>query len=219
MDDEGPKVAQNSDQTPGPVTEKGLPPTGGDPGAGDPFREGLDFTGNKKVRDLFVWKSFNRPQKQYSREVFSTLGAIALLVSIILAFFQEWLAILVTWTAFFLFWQLTKVDPVEVDHKITTEGIVSMNHAYLWSELGPFWFTQKENEDILHVAHYNIFGQLILLINKEDQEKVRNVLAEYLPYIEVPEKSPVEKFSDWFAKKFPLESKKPHVEAPTPPAV
>lgn len=164
-------------------------------------------TDKPRVRDLFVWKSLSRPQKTYTKEVFSTLGAIALLVSIIFAFFQEWLAIVVTWAAFFLFWQLTRVLPQEVDHKITTEGIISMNHAYLWVELGPFWFTLKEGEDTLHIAHGNIFGQLVILIKKEDQDKIRNILAEYLPYIEVPEKSVVEKFSDWFSKKFPIQIK------------
>lgn len=171
-------------------------------------------TDKARVRDLFVWRSLNRPQKEYSKEVFSTLGAVVLLVSIIFAFFQEWLAILVAWAAFFLFWQLSKMASVDVDHKITTEGIISMNHSYLWVELGPFWFTEKQGEETLHIAHGNIFGQLVLLIDKADQDKIRNILAEYLPYIEVPEKSFVEKMSDWFSKKFPIEPKKPQVEVP-----
>lgn len=170
----------------------------------------MDETTQKpRVRDLFSWRSLNRPAKEYTKEVFSTLGAIALLVSIIFAFFQEWLAIVVTWAAFFLFWQLSRMTPEEVNHKITTEGIVSINHAYLWSELGPFWFVQKGADTELHIAHGNVFGQLIMLINKADEEKIREDLATYLPYIEVPEKSAVEKLSDWFSKKFPLEPKKP----------
>lgn len=165
----------------------------------------MEEEGKPSVRDLFVWRSLSRPAKAYTKEVFSTLGAIALLVSVIMAFFQEWLAIVVTWAAFFLFWQLTRVPPEEVDHKITTQGIVSINHTYIWPELGFFWFIEKMNEDSLHVAHGSIFGELVLLIKKEDQEKIRNILAEYLPYVEVPEKSAVEKFSDWFSKKFPIE--------------
>src|SRR6187549_1595697 len=89
------------------------------------------------VKDLYTWKSLNRPLWNYSGEAFRTLGAIALLVSIILLFFQEYLAIMVTWAAFFLFYALTKVPPVEVEHKITNQGIVSMDRSYLWSELGP----------------------------------------------------------------------------------
>ncbi len=164
-----------------------------------------------RVRNLFEWKSMSRPLWQFGKEVFATFGAIALLVSIILAFFQEWLAIAVTWAAFFLFWALTRIAPEEVDHKITTEGIISMNHAYLWSELGPFWYSEKGGDHILHVSHRNVLGQLAIIVKSEDKEKIRDVLAQYLPFVEIPEKSVVEKMSEWFAKKFPLEPKKPHI--------
>lgn len=160
-----------------------------------------------RVRDLYAWKSMSRPMWQYGREVFAVFGAIALLVSVILAFFQEWLAIMVTWAAFFLFWALTRVAPEEVDHKITTEGIISMNHAYLWSELGPFWFSERSGEHILHVAHRNVFGQLAILVSPENKDKIQDVLAGYLPFVEIPEKSAVEKMTEWFAKRFPIAPK------------
>lgn len=160
-----------------------------------------------KVRDLISWKSLNRPARSYSKEVFTTLGAVVLLVSVILAFFQEWMLIFVSWAALFVFYQLTKVGPEEVEHKITTEGIVSMGRSYLWAELGPFWFFQIDDDILLHVAHRNIFGQLVILLAKEDQEKIRESLAEYLPYIETPEKSAADKLSDWFSKRFPITPK------------
>ena len=167
----------------------------------------MEENAKPRVHDLFSWRSLSRPAKQYGKEVFSMVGAIAVLVSIILAFFQEWLAILVSWAAFFLFFALSRAKPEEVDHKISTEGLVSMNHAYLWSELGPFWFMERNGDTMLHLTHGNIFGQLVILVDKKDQEKIRNILAEYLPYVELPEKSTTEKFSDWFAKKFPLQTK------------
>ena len=160
-----------------------------------------------RVHDLFEWKSMSRPLWQFGKEVFATFGAIALLVSIILSFFQEWLAIVVTWAAFFLFWALTRIVPEEVDHKITTEGIISMNHAYLWGELGPFWYSEKGGDHVLHVSHRNVLGQLAIIVKAEDKEKIRDVLAQYLPFVEIPEKSVVEKMSEWFAKKFPIKSK------------
>ncbi len=172
-----------------------------------------------RIHDIFAWKSLNRPAREYSKEVFSTLGAVVLLVSIILAFFQEWLAIVVAWAAFFLFWQLSKMAPQDVDHKITTEGVISMSHSYMWGELGPFWYSQRGPDLQLHIAHGNIFGQLIMLVDPKDREKITEELAQYLPYIELPQKSTVEKFSDWFAKKFPLEPKNSSVEAPVAPEV
>lgn len=154
-----------------------------------------------RVHDLFVWQSLSRPTLNYPKGTFLSLGSLVILLSLIFVLFQEWLAIAVTWAAYFLFFALTKVPMVLVEHKITTEGVISMNHAYLWSELGPFWFSLQNGENILHVAHRNIFGHLALLADQKDTEKIRDILAEYLPFIEVPEKSSVEKLSDWFASK------------------
>lgn len=158
------------------------------------------------VRDLFEWKSLSRPMWQYPKDVYTTFGAIAILVAIILAFFQEWMAILAVAASYFLFYALSKVPPMEVSHKITTQGVVSMDKAYLWSELGPFWFVEKGNDLVLHIAHRNLFGQLIILLSSPaDKEPIQDLLAEYLPFIEMPEKSASEKMVDWFSKKFPIE--------------
>ena len=176
-------------------------------------------TKQPRVRDLFAWKSANRAVQQYPKEVFGTFGAIALLISIILLFFQEWLAIVVTWAALFLFYMLTKMEPVEVEHKITTEGVVSMGHSYLWGELGPFWFSRKGETLTLHIAHRSILGQLMILVDEQDKEKILDILADFLPYIETPERSPVEKMADWFAKTFPIlpKAKQPPAETKAEP--
>lgn len=184
-------------------------------------KAGLDQESKKpRIRDLYSWRSLSRPAQKYPKEFFKTIGAIALLLSIIFAFFQEWFAIIVTWAAVFLAYQLSRIAPEEVDHKITTEGLISMDHAYLWPELGPFWFTEKTETNLLHIAHRNVFGQIVIVIAKSDQEKIKEILAEYLPFIEVPEKSAVDKLSDWFSKKFPLQGPKPTATTkvePTPP--
>lgn len=158
-----------------------------------------------KVRDLFIWTSLSHQKRQYPKEFFTTLAAIATLLSIIFAFFQEWFAILVTWAALFLFYAVSKLEPQATQHKITTQGIVSLNQTFLWGELGVFWFTERNGDEFLHVATRNIFGQLMIIINKEDKDEIRDILAHYLPYVEIWEKSTTEKISDWFSKKFPIQ--------------
>ena len=159
--------------------------------------------------------------KEYPREFFSTLIVISILLSIIFAFFQEWFAILVVWGALFLFYALSRAQAQEVEHRITTQGIVTMNRSYLWGELGAFWFTQRDEAEFLHIATGGIPGQIIMIVPVEDKDTVRDILAHYLPYIEVWEKSIVEKISDWVAAKFPIHTPGkavPDVEAPTPQA-
>lgn len=151
------------------------------------------------VRDLFVWEAASHPLSQYPKGLFAFFGLVAVFVSVLFILFQEWLAVLVTWAAYFLFFALSRVTPQPVTHKITTQGIVSMNHSYLWEELGPFWFTVRAEEVILHLAHRGVFGQLVILVNPLDREKIRDILVKYLPFIEVPEKSVTDKLSDWLA--------------------
>lgn len=158
-----------------------------------------------KVRDLFVWKSLSHPERTYPKGAFTTIATIALLLSIIFAFFQEWFLILLAWATVFLLYALSKVMPHEVEHRITTQGIISMGHTYLWSELGPFWFSDKSDHRMLHIAYRNVFGQLVFLVNKDEEPIIRDTLAQYLPFIEVWQKSTTEKITDWFGKKFPLE--------------
>ena len=158
-----------------------------------------------KVRDLFDWESPTHLMKEYPREFFSTLIVICILLSLIFVFFQEWFAIGVVWPALFLFYALTKTQAQMVEHRITTQGIVSLNRSYLWAELGAFWFIEKDNTVFLHVATGGIPGQLVIIIDKEDKEIIRDTLAHYLPYIEVWEKSLVEKISDWVSAKFPVQ--------------
>ncbi len=157
-----------------------------------------------KVRDLFVWTSPSHQKRNYPKEFFTTLAAIATLLSVIFAFFQEWFAILVTWAALFLFYAVSKVEPQNSEHRITTQGIISLNQSFLWGELGVFWFTERNGDEFLHIATRNIFGQVMVIINKEDKDEIRDILAHYLPFVEVWEKSLTEKLSDWISKKFPI---------------
>src|SRR3989338_6030975 len=110
----------------------------------------------EKKSDLFVWKSPSRSVKNYSGTIFAVIGLIALATTIVLILFDEWLAILVTWATYFLFFALTKAPVETMEHRITAQGIVSMNHTYLWQDLGPFWFTIHRAEIILHVASWNL---------------------------------------------------------------
>lgn len=155
------------------------------------------------VKDLIAWESFSRPAKRYSGSALGAIGLMVLVISIVLVFFEEWLAVVVSWSAYFLFYVLVKVSPEKVAHKITTQGIISMGHSYLWEGLGPFWFTFRAGETILHVAGRGWFGHLAIVIDSGDQKKIQEILSRYLPFVEVPEKSSLDKFSDWFDKKFP----------------
>ena len=161
-------------------------------------------TKSKGVHNLFVWRSPSRQKWAYSKGVLALIGLSAVTISIFFILFQEWLALFVTWAAFFLFWNLTRIPAEMVEHKITTQGIISLGRSYLWQELGPFWFTISPlNETVLHIANRSPISHLTLVVEPSDQEKIRDIIAEYLPFVEVVEKSPWDKLLEWAVRKFP----------------
>lgn len=157
----------------------------------------------RKVKDLLVFKSPSRPPIVMDRELYSFSVAVALLLSIIVAFFGDYIAIGLIWAVLFFIVALAKRPPEDVDHKITTEGITSMGHVYLWENLGPFWFTKKGGYTILHIIQQGyILGSLLIVLPQDmEQDKMRDTLAKYLSYIETPEKSRTDRITDWFTSK------------------
>ena len=161
---------------------------------------------NRPVRELFSWESLSRPPVVLEKEAYTTIVSVCLLLSIVVAFFQEWFLILLIWGGLFFIVALSKTPPDMVAHKVTTQGIISGGHDYIWSQLGPFWFTDKGTQKMLHVVGGgSIFGTLLILVPPSvPWEKIRDSLAKYLPFVEVPEKTRADKISDWLASKLSL---------------
>lgn len=108
----------------------------------------------------------------------------------------------------FLGFVLASTKPHEVEHRITTQAVITGEHAYLYKELYDFWFDEKDGNKVLYIRTNAFFpGVLSLLLGDTSQEKVRDVLVKYLPYREVIKKTFMDKASNWLTKNFPLESK------------
>lgn len=169
----------------------------------DPTPEENEAKTEGPVRNLLVWSSPSRPPVEMTRELFATAVSICLLLSVIVSFFQEFMLVVLIWAALFFIVALSKRPPDNVEHKITTQGIVTLDHVYLWENLGPFWFTKKGNQDMLHIIQSgNLLGTLLILLPEDlPADKVRDVLAKYLPFVEKPEKSRTDLFADWFTNK------------------
>lgn len=99
--------------------------------------------------------------------------------------------------------------PHEVEHQITTQAVVTGNHAYLYKELYDFWFDDKDGHKVLHLHTVSLLpGVLSLLLpDTMDKTKVRDVLVKYIPYREVMPKTFMDKAANWLSNNFPLETK------------
>jgi len=161
----------------------------------------------RTLKTLLEWKAPTRPFKKRSKEFFSTVLTIAALVVTILVFLKEWFAILAVVAFVFLVFVTNKIPPEEVEHKITTRGIVTGENEYRWEQLGRFWFEEKYGQKILCVENFTFPRLLMMLIDQVDEKKLKETLLSYLPQ-ENPPQAWVDKASQWLTTKISLEETK-----------
>lgn len=150
------------------------------------------------------WTSPSRLFKKRDPEYFRNIGAIVLLLFVILIFAREFLLIAAVISIVFFIYVLSTVPPEEVLHKITNLGIDSAGHFYRWEELADFWFEEQWGQ-VLFVIRPLFGTRVIILLANQNREKVRELVAKHIPYLEKPEKSWVDNAASWLTNKVPLE--------------
>jgi len=160
-----------------------------------------------EVKTLLTWKALGRPYKKRKREFYLMIVFITICFCVIFYLFKEWMLMLTTISVAFLSIVLYSIPPHEVEHKITTQGVITGDHAYLYKELYDFWFDEKDGNKVLYIRTYAFIpGVLSLLLGDTDEKTVQNTLVKHIPYRELVEKTFMDKASNWLAKNFPLES-------------
>ena len=135
----------------------------------------------KRREVRLTWNSPSRLFKKRDKEYFTNVGAIV-----------------------FLIYVLSTVPPEEVTHTITNLGIESVGHFYRWEELAEFWFEDQWGQTMLIIKP--LMGtRLIILLGSADAKKIRELVAEHIPFREQPEKTWVDNAASWLSKKVPLE--------------
>ena len=155
---------------------------------------------------LFNWKVPSRAFKLRDRQYFTTIFIIIFVLSLILVFIREFLLIGVILSLTFVYYVLSTVAPEEVEHKITTRGIVYAGTNYPYEGLLSFFFSKKYDSLLLNVNTKAKFpGRMFMLINKEEQGKIEKILSKYLNQDEEPKLSFAERLSQQASKKISLE--------------
>ncbi len=148
------------------------------------------------------WKSPARPFKRQDREFFKTIASIVVLISVILIFLKEFFLIAVVLALLFVAYALFTVPPEETEHKITADGVETLGHFYKWDELKGFHFDERLDHPVLNVDTKVKFpSRLVLLIDRADEAKIKELLESHLTMDDKPEKIWVTKFGEWAGKK------------------
>ena len=161
-----------------------------------------DETKEEPIRELFVWSSPERIFVPRNLKWFGNVGLIVLVLLLIALFLQEFLLMGAILAVVFVIYVLATIPPEKIEHRITTQGIISNERSYLWDELADFWFMEKQNQLLLTVRTFLRFPrQLNLVVHKDDERVIRDVLVKYIPFREVIHKTWLDKAEDWVTKK------------------
>lgn len=161
----------------------------------------------EEIRTLISWEAASRPFRKKDRSYYTTLGIIVILLVLILFLAKEFLLIATLLSFAFVAYVLAFVPPHNVQYRISTQGVTIGEDFYFWHFLEAFWFTQKEGSKILHIQTRLRFpAQLMLVLGGAEEEKIKKIIAKFLPFVEVPYKSWMEKWSESLQKHFPLEN-------------
>ena len=153
------------------------------------------------------WVATARPYKRRSRQFFSTMWAIALLLIIILVFANQVIFAMVIATLAFMAHLMFKVPPGNIYYALTTFGVRVGEELYFWEELNHYWFDTKCGQQVLMIDSIRFPHRLTLVIFPEDEKILRRLLSTVLPEFK-PKPTLYEKWANWLAKTFPLEEEK-----------
>jgi len=159
----------------------------------------------EEIKTLVAWKSPLRVFKKRDKKHFTNLILVVFLISLVLIFFKEFLLVGVILALVFVAYVNSSIEPPEFEHKISTQGLTSGGHTYLWEELGEFWLVKKNGRTVLNINTKVRFpGRLFIVLNNENADGVRQALSKYLPFREEPKITWLDQLTDWFSQKLQL---------------
>jgi len=150
------------------------------------------------------WTAPNRPFKKKNRKYYVTIGMILFLISLILFFAGQFILIAVGVAAGFLMYVLSAIPPEPVLNQITTYGIRTDGQLYSWEEMGRFWFTVKQQQDVLHVEVNRFPHHLTVMPGEKTVAELSEILSNVLLQ-ERPLPTSFDKAAAWVQEKIQLD--------------
>ncbi len=156
-----------------------------------------------RVETLYSWSSPERLYIPRNRKWFIYLFILILIIILVLLFMEQFIIIAPVAAIGFVAYILATVPPRDIEHKLTTEGLNSDGHSYLWQEMWDFWVTKKGDEKFLHIDTYlNYPRRITILTGKADLELIKQIIAQYIPFREIPKENFLDKAFNFLSEKF-----------------
>jgi hypothetical protein len=158
----------------------------------------------EKEEILYTWQAPLRPFKKRDKEFFTTVIAIAVLMSLILFFIEGLLPVVVIFAIVFLVYVLSTVPPEEIEHKITNKGVFFAGNRYEWDDLKRFWFAHRFGTELLVIDALRAPWRIEMVIGEGDKKKIQDTLEKHLLFEEASP-SFLDKAAVWLSRRVNLE--------------
>jgi hypothetical protein len=153
-------------------------------------------------RDLLTWMAPARPFKRRDKQFYTTVFAIAGIVSLVLFLAEGLMPVILIVALVFLYYVLSTVQPENIEYKITTKGVRIAGKLTEWQTLIRFWFGKRTGSEILIFETFLIPGRIEIVINPEIKDGLKKEISAYIPYEEISATG-LDRVTDWIAQKLP----------------
>lgn len=156
---------------------------------------------------LIEWDAPARPYKKRSRQFFTTILVIAILICLVLFFSYQFLPVAVVISAVFLIYVTAVIPPHIMHYKLTNYGLYIEKEAYAWYEMLRFWFDEKSGQQVVNIDLLRFPNRLTMVILADQtptKEDFDLVFSEVI-LKEKPQLTTYEKVAQWLQDKIPLE--------------
>ncbi len=154
---------------------------------------------------LYSWKAPLRPYKKRGKLIIRFFLAVAFLLSVIVAFFNDLVLLIPIWSVIFLFYVLTVTPPPEVENKITVFGVETAGITLRWETLSHFYFYKRFGFEVLTLVSQPplTYYAYLVIPDEATKKKIFDILIERLQYQEKVRKSFLEKIIDKLSELVP----------------
>ncbi len=158
-----------------------------------------------RSKNLLSWKAYSRVYKKRTKMYYINIAIIVFLLGLIAITVNEPIVALVILSLGFVAYVLAYIEPEIVENKITRLGVVTNGNAFLWTELGDFWFSRRNNQTILNITQNRLRPAIVMIIEDSKKDKIIDILSEQLNFRRDYKGFVVDKMADKLVEKVPLE--------------
>ena len=133
---------------------------------------------------LLEWSAPLRVYRKHSKTDYYLVIFLSLTLITFFSITRQYMLIATTIALDFLTFVMWSVSPDMVTHKISSQGIYSIDKLYEWKDLKSYWFSVVDKVYVLNIDTTQRFpARLIVLVGKEqDADKVHHTLQTRLKY-------------------------------------